>query len=690
MIKKLYLYLITALTAYSFVVSMEDPRPNNSFVHQNQHIWETDSIKTEVGNIKDIRYNCFGNKILVIGQNCNFAQIWDTTTKKLIAKLEGHTDEILCCAFHPTKDIVVTGGKDNKAIIWDASNGKKLIERNIHRAYNRAFNGGAVTAVAFSPDGSLLLAGTGKGKAFLWKSTEPEDLRKWTHQATLFMHGKDAPVTCVGFDNTNNIAYMATEEGSFYAYYLKNNEWTPMQTPLYKKAIDSCKISFDNKFIALIFRPTADSIKDYKIINLLPPSNTHTYDCKIIDKEKRLFSENNLLSSSFAGFNPKFDEFIEIQGNIAAIYKINRKNIIEQYILEHDSDSLVINAVYDSLGQKIATTSHNLAKIWVKYQNWCCDDHITCDYIIGQILFSPQDNNTLITTSLDSDIITIWKTKGLNPELDKNLDQMEQATSVTENNKKRDRQENTKIISKAPIQKKRKAVGTIINNDNVTVIENINQNTQNAQVLAQDVIPNTSNNQNSQQPAIESEEVEQELKTLELMYDLISSDQEIFEKSVGQVIALHTLDIVKKYLELQKNNINTLDDLDESGQAPVHIAIHNQKLDVLKFLLMCKANINTKNSAGFTLLHIAIEQDNEELAKYLIDNGADINAQTLDNTTPLHIAVKNKSLNIIKMLLDAKANVYIKDSNSLTVLSMVIQSKDIALIRIFGQILFKK
>ena len=683
MIKKLYFYIVITFI-YGSIVTMEDPRPNNSLVHQNQNIWESDSIKTEIGKIKDIQYNCFGNKIVVIGQNSNFAQIWNTKTKELIAKLEGHTDKITCCAFHPTKDILVTGGQDDKAIIWDASDGKKLTVLNTYRFNNHAFTGGAITAVAFSGKGNLLLTGTSKGQVFLWR-TNGKDLRRWPWQECLPIPDQELPITCIRFGIINKIIFVATEKGSFYAYCRKDKNWIPVKAPCYDEAIDNFKISSDERFIAITFK-TTDNIKDYRIIDLVTSKTDSGY--KVIDHEQKVpidrvsLKQDNLVNYLFSEFHPTpscsaADEFIEIRENAAVIYKTNRNYIKEQHILSHDNNTdLVTNAIYDSRGQRIATTASNQVKIWTEHEKWQCDDNITCDYIIDHILFNPNDSNIIITTSLDGDIITIWKTKGTIKKLDKHSDQAEQSNSVTDNNKKRDVEKKTKKTSNAPISKRRKLAN--IPQDAEILPVNL------PAVTAENIV---ADNQNIQQSPTEDIAEAEELKTLELMYDLISSDQEIFEKSLGQVIALHTLDIVKKYLELQKSDVNSLDN---SGQAPIHIAINNKKLDTLKFLLMCKANINTKNSAGFTLLHIAIEQNNEELAKYLIDNGADINAQTLDNTTPLHMAVKNKSLNIIKMLLDAKANIYIKDSNSLTPVSMVIQSKDIALIRVFGQQLFKK
>jgi len=69
----------------------------------------------------------------------------------LIGRLQGHTDFVRTVAFHPEGAVVASGGKDRTIRIWSAGDGKALgvLAKAEHQ----------VSALAFSPDGRLVLAG---------------------------------------------------------------------------------------------------------------------------------------------------------------------------------------------------------------------------------------------------------------------------------------------------------------------------------------------------------------------------------------------------------------------------------------------------------------------------------------------------------------------------------------------------
>lgn len=83
----------------------------------------------------------------------------------------------------------------------------------------------------------------------------------------------------------------------------------------------------------------------------------------------------------------------------------------------------------------------------------------------------------------------------------------------------------------------------------------------------------------------------------------------------------------------------------------VHLAASDK--DFMKFLLDKGADINAKNSDGWTPLHSVIfglNFDNKiEIPKFLIENGADVNAKTNDGETPLDLALRGYNTNLIKL-----------------------------------------
>jgi len=136
-------------------------------------------------------------------------RLWDASTRSLQATLEGHTDTVKSLAFSLDGRLLVSGGADRPAILWDVATRNKnamLIEQTeIYEYVSLVFSGSGQTIavafrvkgssvkvllwnfktgeslslplpqkgdnrifdVAFSPDNKLL-AGTGVQKTFLW------------------------------------------------------------------------------------------------------------------------------------------------------------------------------------------------------------------------------------------------------------------------------------------------------------------------------------------------------------------------------------------------------------------------------------------------------------------------------------------------------------------------------------------
>ena len=63
-----------------------------------------------------------------------------------------HNGAVNAVAFSHDGSVVVTGSEDNAARLWDAATGKPIGQPLPH--------GSAVTAAAFSPDGKIVLTGS--------------------------------------------------------------------------------------------------------------------------------------------------------------------------------------------------------------------------------------------------------------------------------------------------------------------------------------------------------------------------------------------------------------------------------------------------------------------------------------------------------------------------------------------------
>lgn len=122
-------------------------------------------------------------------------------------------------------------------------------------------------------------------------------------------------------------------------------------------------------------------------------------------------------------------------------------------------------------------------------------------------------------------------------------------------------------------------------------------------------------------------------------------------------------EIIRKYPEM----VNEIVGL---GEAPLHIAAGWGNLDMIKYLIEKKAQVNKKNSQGETPLHGAARNGRLEVVKYLIANGANMDIQDNQDETPLHKAVSAvyPDLATIEYLISHGARLDIQDKHGWTAL----------------------
>ena len=150
-------------------------------------------------------------------------RLWDTESNRLVAILEGHSEDVLAAAFSPDRTTLVTTSKYGTAWVWNAQTGQPLKELTGERGavfsprgerlitYGSGSaaslwstvdwalvtdlpHGGEVTGATFSPDGTTALTASLDGSARLWDSntgTERAvlDHEDYVHEATFSRSG---------------------------------------------------------------------------------------------------------------------------------------------------------------------------------------------------------------------------------------------------------------------------------------------------------------------------------------------------------------------------------------------------------------------------------------------------------------------------------------------------------------------
>jgi hypothetical protein len=91
----------------------------------------------------------------------------------------------------------------------------------------------------------------------------------------------------------------------------------------------------------------------------------------------------------------------------------------------------------------------------------------------------------------------------------------------------------------------------------------------------------------------------------------------------------------EKVKALLKADPDLLNEQDERGLTPLHIAAASGHKEVVQMLLASKAAVDVKGDYGSTPLHVAAAKGQREIVEMLLSSGADVNAVDKQGQTPL-------------------------------------------------------
>lgn len=125
---------------------------------------------------------------------------------------------------------------------------------------------------------------------------------------------------------------------------------------------------------------------------------------------------------------------------------------------------------------------------------------------------------------------------------------------------------------------------------------------------------------------------------------------------LDHIIRFNKIDILKIFLEHNSNSIGT-DILSINGKFnlyPIHLAVIQMKLDILKLIIKYSSKINFKDYKGNNIMHIAASSKKyNDILRYLIKNHKELYTFNNNEESPLHLAIINNfPKNTIKLFTD--------------------------------------
>jgi uncharacterized protein len=111
---------------------------------------------------------------------------------------------------------------------------------------------------------------------------------------------------------------------------------------------------------------------------------------------------------------------------------------------------------------------------------------------------------------------------------------------------------------------------------------------------------------------------------------------------------------------------------DSAGQTALFHAVNDGRLDTVKCLLRCGADVNTTDHQRTTPLIAACIKGRESIVRCLLEAGADVNAAEGAGRTAFMAAVQTDSKPLIQLLLDHNANISARDSSGYNALVIAV------------------
>ena len=164
---------------------------------------------------------------------------------------------------------------------------------------------------------------------------------------------------------------------------------------------------------------------------------------------------------------------------------------------------------------------------------------------------------------------------------------------------------------------------------------------------------------------------------------LKKNPRSVNERNENGETPLHMAWPSPKVIELLLTNNADINARDRDGQTPLMAVTMVDALEAAELLIRSKADVKAKDNNGNTALHLAAGAGRKEIAELLMAHGAVVNATNdLIGGTPLHDAAQGDKPELIELLLKNKAEINAEDTTGQTPLHQAAYSGNLAAVKV--------
>ncbi len=120
-------------------------------------------------SVNDLAFNLDGTQLATASED-KTAKVWDAESGKELFTLKGHKKPIRAVTFSMDGKYLATASEDKTAKVWDAESGRAIVwsTESGEKFESLDEHKKSVTSVAFSPNGKLLVTGSGDNTVKIW------------------------------------------------------------------------------------------------------------------------------------------------------------------------------------------------------------------------------------------------------------------------------------------------------------------------------------------------------------------------------------------------------------------------------------------------------------------------------------------------------------------------------------------